>query len=105
MSDREKLYQEAMNQGHSAAWDQKWDEAAEHYRRAVQTVPNKVQGINNLALAYFQLQKYIEAEACYKQSARLTPDDPLPVERLAQVYERTGKIKLAADHSMLAADL
>lgn len=94
-----------MNKGHSAAWDQKWDQAAEHYRLAVEAAPRKVQAINNLALAYFQLQKYVESEACYKQSAKLVPDDPLPIERLAQVYERTGKIKLAADHSMSAADL
>lgn len=94
-----------MNKGHSAAWDQKWDQAAEHYRLAVEAAPRKVQAINNLALAYFQLQKYVESEACYKQSAKLIPDDPLPIERLAQVYERTGKIKLAADHSMAAADL
>ncbi|HKJ27961.1 MAG TPA: tetratricopeptide repeat protein [Anaerolineales bacterium] len=94
-----------MNKGHSAAWDQKWDVAAEHYRLAVEAAPKKVQAINNLGLAYFQLQKYIEAEACYKQSARLNSDDPLPVERLAHIYERTGKIKMAAEHSMSAADL
>lgn len=105
MADQEKVYQSEMNQGHSAAWDQKWDQAAEHYRLAVEAVPGKVQAINNLGLAYFQLQKYQESEACYKQAAKLTPDDPLPVERLAQVYERSGKIKLAAEHSMVAADL
>jgi tetratricopeptide (TPR) repeat protein len=105
MADREKVYQEEMNKGHSAAWDQKWDEAAAHYRLAVEAAPRKVQAINNLGLAYFQLQKYIESEACYKRSAKLIPDDPLPVERLAQVYERTGKIKMAADNSMAAADL
>ncbi len=105
MADHEKIYQEEMNQGHSAAWDQKWDQAVEHYRKAVKAVPNKPQAINNLGLAYFQLQKYKESEACYKQAARLSPDDPLPIERLAQIYERTGKIKLSADQSMLAADL
>ena len=105
MADHDKIYQEEMNQGHSAAWDQKWDQAVEHYRKAVKAVPNKPQAINNLGLAYFQLQKYKESEACYKQAARLSPDDPLPIERLAQIYERTGKIKLSADQSMLAADL
>ena len=105
MADQENIYQSEMNKGHSAAWDQKWEQAAEHYRLAVKAAPNKVQAINNLGLAYFQLQKYQEAEACYKQAARLIPDDPLPVERLAQVYERTGKIKMAADNSMRAADL
>lgn len=105
MDEREQRYQEAMNQGHSAAWDQKWDQAAEYYRKAVKMGPRQVQAINNLGLAYFQLHQYNEAEVCYKQAARLTPDDPLAVERLAQIYERTGKIKMAADFSMIAADL
>ena len=36
MAGRESIYQEAMNQGHSAAWDQRWEQAAEHYRKAVE---------------------------------------------------------------------
>ncbi|MEJ2759460.1 MAG: tetratricopeptide repeat protein, partial [Anaerolineales bacterium] len=94
-----------MNQGHSAAWDQKWNLAAEYYKKAVKLGPRQVQAINNLGLAYFQLHQYNEAEVCYKQAAKLNPDDPLAVERLAHIYERTGKIKMAADYSMAAADL
>ncbi len=105
MAEPEKDYQEAMNNGHSAAWDQHWDQAVTHYRRAVEFAPTRTQAINNLGLAYFQLQKYTEAEACYRQASKLSPDDPLPAERLASIYERTGKIKAAADQSMLAADL
>lgn len=100
-----KNFLEAMSQGHSAAWDQRWDEAVEHYRLAVDLNPRSSQAITNLALAFFQLQKYPEAEICYKQAAKLTPDDPMPVERLANIYERTGKIKQAIDQSLSAADL
>ncbi|MGD2026456.1 MAG: tetratricopeptide repeat protein, partial [Anaerolineales bacterium] len=105
MEDRNKRYQDAMEQGHSAAWDQNWGQAVEHYRDAVRLAPGRAQAINNLGLAYFQLQKYKEAEMCYRQAAKLTPEDPLAVERLAQIYERTGRIKQAADYSMAAADL
>ena len=105
MNEREKTFQEAMNLGHSAAWDQNWDEAVTHYRQAVQIAPGRAQAINNLGLAYFQLNRFNEAETCYKQAAKLSAGDPLPVERLAQIYERTGKIKLAADYSMASADL
>jgi hypothetical protein len=31
-----------MNQGHSAAWDQEWDEAASLYRSAVNEFPNNL---------------------------------------------------------------
>jgi tetratricopeptide (TPR) repeat protein len=105
MEDQERAYQEAMNLGHSAAWDQKWEQAAEHYRLAVEAVPDRVQAINNLGLAYFQLQRYDDAEVWYLQAAKLTPEDPLAVERLAQIYERTGRIKQAADSAMDAAEL
>ncbi|MEJ2488120.1 MAG: tetratricopeptide repeat protein, partial [Anaerolineales bacterium] len=105
MENQENIYQEAMNQGHSAAWDQKWEIAAEHYKRAIEAIPSRVQAINNLGLAYFQLQRYKDAEACYKQAAKLAPQDPLAVERLAQIFERTGQIKQAAEFSMQAAEL
>ncbi len=34
MAGREEVYQGAMNKGHSAAWDQRWDQAADFYRAA-----------------------------------------------------------------------
>ncbi len=64
-----------------------------------------MQAINNLGLAYFQLQRYQDAEACYKQAVKLAPDDPLAIERLAQICERIGKIKDAAEYSMDAAEI
>jgi tetratricopeptide (TPR) repeat protein len=103
--ERERKYQDAMNKGHSAAWDQRWEQAVDYYRQAVESLPEKPQAINNLGLAYFQLQKYGEAQACYERAASLSPGDPLPVERLAQIYERVGNIKAAAEKSMSAADM
>ena len=79
VGQREDVYQEAMNQGHSAAWDQRWDVAVTHYTKAVEEMPERPQPINNLGLAYYQLQKYVEAQACYTQASKLSPDDPLPI--------------------------
>lgn len=105
MTVREDVYQDAMNKGHSAAWDQRWDLAVEHYKKAVEEVPERSQAINNLGLAYFQLQKFAEAQACYEQATKISPNDPLPIEKLAEIFERSGKIKEAAEKSMQAADL
>ncbi|MFN2143764.1 MAG: tetratricopeptide repeat protein, partial [Anaerolineales bacterium] len=105
MSEQENTYQEAMNQGHSAAWDQEWEEASKYYTEAIKVRPSSVQAVNNLGLAYFQLQRYQDAEACYKQAVKLAPDDPLAIERLAQICERIGKIKEAAEYSMDAAEI
>ncbi len=44
MSEQENTYQEAMNQGHSAAWDQDWELAAEYYTAAIETHPSQCAG-------------------------------------------------------------
>ncbi len=36
-------FQLAMNQGHSAAWDQLWERAAIYYRQALNLQPNNPQ--------------------------------------------------------------
>lgn len=105
MAGQDNVYQDEMNKGHSAAWDQSWDIAAEHYKKAVKEMPDRASAINNLGLAYYEQQKYEEAQACYTRAAKLSPDDPLPIEKLAEIYEQIGKIKVAAEQSMVAADL
>ena len=35
MAGREDIFKTAMNQGHSAAWDQQWDKAASAYQKAL----------------------------------------------------------------------
>lgn len=58
MSEREKRYEQALNQGYSAAWDQDWDRAAAYYQQALDEVPDDPKALNNLALALFELQDY-----------------------------------------------
>ena len=39
MPGREDIFHKAMNEGHSAAWDQEWSKAASAYRRAQTAAP------------------------------------------------------------------
>lgn len=105
MAGNEQVYQEAMKQGHSAGWDQNWEQAAQFYRRAVEEMPDRPQALTSLGLAYYEMQLFEEARVCYTQAAMMTPDDPLPAEKLAQIYERTGNLKEAAEIAMHAADM
>ena len=41
MPEREDVFQKAMNEGHSAAWDQDWRKAAAEYRKALQELPDQ----------------------------------------------------------------
>ena len=105
MSGREKAFQKAMDQGHSAAWDQSWERAVGFYRQALEEIPDHPAALASLGLAYFELQDYDESLRCYMKTARLTPDDPVPVEKIAQVYERIGIPERARAASLQAAEL
>ncbi len=105
MAGRQDVFQQAMNQGHSAAWDQMWDRAAGLYRQALEEFPEHPQALTNLGLALIELGEYEEALKCYQKAAKVTPDDPLPVEKVAQLYERMGGLDPASLASLRAAEL
>jgi tetratricopeptide (TPR) repeat protein len=105
MPGREDVFQKAMNQGHSAAWDQAWDKAAACYEAALREFPDNPKALNSLALAQFQMQHFDQALGTYKRVAILTPEDPVPVEKIAQLSERTGDIPTAVVAANRAAEL
>lgn len=105
MPGREENFQKALNDGHSAAWDQDWEKAAAAYRRALQEVPDNPKALNSLGLALYQLNNIEEALQIYQSVARLSPDDPVPMEKVAQLSERLGDLKSAVDAAMRSSDL
>jgi tetratricopeptide (TPR) repeat protein len=105
MSGREDIFQKAMNDGHSAAWDQEWDKAVAAYRRALQEMPDHPKALNSLGLALYQLGNIEEALQIYMNVAKLSPDDPVPMEKVAQLSERIGDLKTAVDAALRAGDL
>lgn len=105
MAGNRELYQQAMNEGHSAAWDQNWELAAQHYRRALEEFPDDPQALSNLGLALFELQQFNEALSIYQRLAALQPEDPLAYEKMARIYERLGRLKDAVRLGLQAADL
>ena len=100
--DQEK-FQNAMNQGHSATWDQMWEQAAEYYRAALEEFTDHPMALNSLGLALMELDQFDEALECYQKTAEITPDDPTPHEKCAHIYRRLGKVDEAIDASMQAA--
>jgi len=105
MSGREDIFQKAMNDGHSAAWDQEWSKAASAYRSALQEMPDNPKALNSLGLALYQQANFEESLQIYSRVAQITPQDPVPMEKLAQLLERTGRLKEAIDAALKAADL
>ncbi len=104
MLGREDIFQKFMNEGHSAAWDQRWEKAAVSYRAALEEFPDNPKALNNLGLALHQLSRFDDALEIYKRVAQLSREDPVPLERIAQLSERLGDLRAAVDAAMRAAD-
>jgi len=105
MPGNEEVFQKAMNQGHSHAWDQEWKKAADSYRKALEASPDHPKALSSLGLALLQSQEFDEALQIYVRVAQLEPTDPVPFERIAQLSERLGRLKEAGDAAMKAAEL
>jgi tetratricopeptide (TPR) repeat protein len=97
-------FQHSMDLGHSAAWEQQWAEAADHYRKAVTLQPENVQALSSLALALYELEDFESALENYKKVSVLQPNDPVSLEKIARIYERIGRLKDAVQTSSSAAE-
>ncbi len=105
MPGRENIFQKAMNEGHSAAWDQEWSKAATAYRRALEEFPDNPKALNSLGLALYQQNNVDEALQIYLRVVKLSPDDPVSVEKVAHLSERVGDLKTAVEAALRAGDL
>lgn len=105
MSGNQEAFQKAINLGHSAAWDQQWEQAAAYYRKALAELPGNPAALTSLGLALFELQRFDEALQIYRQSAQAATGDPIPLEKIARIYERQGKLAEAVQASLQAAEL
>lgn len=105
MPGNRKIYEQAMNMGHSAAWDQEWDRAIAAYGRAVQEFPEDPAAHNSLGLALMQARRLEDALKVYTRAHQLAPDDTIPLERSADVLERLGRLKEAAQQYINVAEV
>ena len=105
MTGNEANFQKAMNDGHSAAWDQLWDKAAVSYRSALTEMPENPKALSSLALALYQMQQFDEALITYRSLSEISPKDPIPFEKMAQLSERLGNIEIATEAATKAAEL
>ncbi len=105
MTGRQDIFQKAMRNGHSAAWDQKWESAAGFYQQALEEFPDDAQALLNLGLALLEMQDYEGAIQAYARAGQASPDDPIPLEKVAQISEHLGDEAQAGEAAMEAAVL
>ena len=105
MPGNRDLYQKHLNNGHDAAWQGSWQAAVKAYSQAVQEIPEEPEAHIHLGLALLKAGRLDDALRIYKKAHQLAPDDPIPLERSADVLERMGRLKEAAEQYVNVADI
>lgn len=82
--------------------ENKYEDAAEAYKRAIKLRPDYLDPHINLGLVYYKLGKYSEAIDSYKQALRIKPDCTI-YNKLGTIYIITGKYSMAIDAFKQAA--
>lgn len=105
MAKNKDKFKQAMSDGHSAAWDKEWQDAITFYTIALEEKPGDQKAISSIALAHFENRDFDEALRDYVHLAKISPSDPIPLEKISAIYEQQGKKPAAAEASLRAADL
>ncbi len=94
-----------MKEAASAAWDQDWARAIQAYQRALQAAPDDSQALVGLASCQMGAGQYNQAIGTYERVSKLVPSDPLPQEKLAEIFEIIGKPREAAQKYLTAGEV
>lgn len=76
----------------------KLDESLNYIKQALTFEPNNPAYLDSLGWAYFKLGKYDLAEDNLNKAAAHMGSDPTVQEHLGDLYQKTGRLKLAAAH-------
>ncbi|GGG94984.1 tetratricopeptide repeat protein [Silvibacterium dinghuense] len=76
--------------------DMKLDEALAMIQKAVELDPQNYAYLDSLGWANFKLGKYTQAEEQLRKAVERNSTDPTVHDHLGELYEKTGRLKLAA---------
>jgi tetratricopeptide (TPR) repeat protein len=105
MPGHREVYEQALRQGNSAAWDQKWEQAITAYQRALTEFPGDPVAMDHLGLAYMQSGQLEQAQSVYQEAVRADPQNPIPHEKIAEILERSGRVVESVQLRLSAAEL
>ncbi|MBW4436681.1 MAG: tetratricopeptide repeat protein [Pleurocapsa minor GSE-CHR-MK-17-07R] len=105
MPGNRQVYEQSMNNGHSAAWDQDWQTAVANYGRAIVEFPDDAEAHLHLGLGLLEIGRLDDALKVYQRAHQLAPQDPIPLEKSADVLERMGRLREAAQQYVNVAEI
>ncbi len=104
MTEQNPELKELLSKGNSAAWDQKWNDAAVYYQQALDIDPNNFKALTNIGLAYFEMREYQEALNAYGSAVAINADDPAPYEKMFLIFNDMGSKPDAIKYALRAAE-
>jgi tetratricopeptide (TPR) repeat protein len=84
--------------------DVRLEESLNYIKQAVSIEPNNGAYLDSLGWAYFKLGKYDLAEENLAKASARMGSDPTVQDHLGDLYQKTGRLKLAADHWQRAVE-
>lgn len=105
MAGNQEIFTKALNEGHSAAWEQNWEAAIRFYRQALDEFPDNYSALTSLGLALMENQDYEHALQSYLKAAAINPNDAVALSNIAKIQERTGRVQEAFQSNLQAAEL
>jgi tetratricopeptide (TPR) repeat protein len=99
------LYEEALKQGHSYSWDQRWNEAINEFQRAIDHIPDEPAPYAGLGMAYFEEGDLEQSLSNYKLAARYSRGEMIYLRHVADVQERLGHLHDAGQTYMAIGEI
>ena len=92
MSPEETAFRKLFDEGVAAAGAQKHDVAIAKFTEAAAAQPDCYACYMNLGSSHYEKKELDKAEAAFKKSAELRPDDAKPVQLLADLYNAPSSV-------------
>lgn len=96
-------FEDAIQKANDFVWAEKWPDAVKAYHRALEEFPNDISSLMGYAWALLNAKKPDEALEVYTKLTQLSPDDPGPYERIAELHETKGEAAIAIETYKKAA--
>lgn len=104
MAEQEQEIQELITKGHSAAWDQKWEDASKYYQQALELDADNLKALSSLGLAYYEMRSFDSSLEAYHRVVELNKEDPAPYEKMYLIYNQLGDTESAIKVALRAAE-
>ncbi len=105
MAGNRAKFEEALNKANELIWTQRWSEALPFFRRALEEFSDDVPALMGYAWALFNVGDLDNALQVYRRITQLSPGDPGPYERIAEIRAKNNEAEGATQMYLHAATL